>query len=155
LKNPLPSRAIANFGVEARCRACGPKLTARQRLIVGVIAVAHDHPDFNELYRRVEKHTPNISRSTVARTLKLLASVGIVERVMFQDGRYRYEPVSGSHHDHLIDLKSGEVCEFNDPDIERLQKEVAVKLGYKLIGHRLALYAIRLPGLRRRSKDPA
>lgn len=133
--------------IEALCRASALKLTGHRRLIIAVISEARDHPDFPELYRRIAERNPRISRATVARTLKLLTSERIIERRLFRDRRYHYKPASDAHHDHLIDMKTGKVCEFSDPKIERLQKEIALKLGYELTGHRLELYAVPLSRL--------
>jgi Fur family ferric uptake transcriptional regulator len=140
--------------IEAQCHARGLKLTGQRRLIARVISKARDYPDFPELYRRVAERNPRVSRATVSRTLKLLTSEGIIERHAFRGGRYRYERVSGDHHDHLIDLKTGKVCKFTDPKIERLQEQIAKKLGFKLVDHRLELYALSLPrGAGRRTRN--
>jgi Fur family ferric uptake transcriptional regulator len=110
-------------------------------LIARVLAAAHDHPDVRELHRRVAALDPKVSLATVYRTLNRLEDEGIIERHAFRDGPARYEPASGQHHDHLIDIDTGRVIEFTSPEIERLQAEVTARLGYELIGHRLELYA--------------
>ncbi len=127
--------------IEERCRARGIRWTEPRRLIVQVLSEARDHPDAEALHRRVAERNPRVSRSTVYRTLRVLRSVGIVEEHHFRKDRGRYEPVPRRHHDHLIDVATGTVLEFRNAEIERLQKEVAEWLGYRLIGHRLELYA--------------
>ena len=119
-------------------------MTEQRRVIAQVLDQAHDHPDVEELYRRAASIDENISLATVYRTLKLLEEFSIVERHEFRDGRSRYEPAPDDHHDHLIDLKSGRVIEFTSEEIEVLQEEVARKLGYKLVDHRLELYGVPL-----------
>jgi Fur family ferric uptake transcriptional regulator len=131
--------------VEAQCRARGVRLTGQRRLVARVLSQANDHPDFPELYRRVAKRNPRVSRATVYRTLKVFVSEGIIEQHAFRDGRSRYERASGGHHDHLIDLKTGKIFEFTDPQIELLQQQIARELGYRLVDHRLELYAVSLP----------
>ena len=130
--------------IGALCRARGITLTSQRRLITRVISEARGHPDFAEFYRRVVERNPRVSRATVYKTLKLLANEGIIECHAFRDGRLRYERISGEHHDHLIDLKTGKVCDFSDSRIERLQEHIARQLGYKLVDHRLELYATPL-----------
>lgn len=137
--------ASAQPDVEKACRAKGLKLTNHQRFVVRLVSEARDYPDFVELYRRAGAANPRISRATVSRTLTLLIREGIIERHMFQDGRLHYEQMPQRHHGHLIDLSSGKVCEFNSPEIERLQEKIARELGYKLIAHRLELYATPVP----------
>jgi Fur family ferric uptake transcriptional regulator len=131
-------------GIEARCAAKGMRMTEQRRTIARVLADSADHPDVEELYRRCSKVDDRISISTVYRTVRLFEDAGIIERHDFREGRARYETLSESHHDHLINLRTGEVIEFQSEDIERLQAEVARKLGYKLIDHRLELYAVPL-----------
>jgi Fur family transcriptional regulator, ferric uptake regulator len=131
--------------IEMQCRAKGLILTGQRRLIAQVITEAKDHPDAQELHRRVVERDSRVSRGTVYRTLKLLASEGIIECHRFRDGRLRCEAAS-ERHDHLIDLETGEVVDFSDPEIERLQHQIAGQLGYRLVGHRLELYAARLKG---------
>ena len=125
-----------------RCEAKGLRLTEQRRTIAAVLEGADDHPDVEELYARASAVDPNISLATVYRTVKLFEEAGILERLDFRDGRARYEDADRDHHDHLIDLHTGEVIEFVDADIEALQERIATKLGYDLKGHRLELYAV-------------
>ncbi|HEY7997441.1 MAG TPA: Fur family transcriptional regulator [Pseudolabrys sp.] len=120
------------------------RMTEQRRTIARVLAAADDHPDVEELYRRCVKVDEHISISTVYRTVRLFEDAGIIERHDFREGRARYETAPEAHHDHLINLRNGEVIEFQSEDIERLQAEVARKLGYKLVDHRLELYAVPL-----------
>jgi Fur family ferric uptake transcriptional regulator len=130
--------------IEALCAAKGMRMTEQRRIIARVLAAADDHPDVEELYRRAVKVDGNISISTVYRTVKLFEDAGIIARHDFREGRARYEQSPESHHDHLINLRTGEVIEFRSEEIERLQTEVARKLGYRLVDHRLELYAVPL-----------
>ena len=130
--------------IEALCMAKGMRMTEQRRVIARVLASSEDHPDVEELYRRCAKVDAHISISTVYRTMRLFEDAGIIERHDFREGRARYEPSLEGHHDHLINLRSGEVIEFQSEEIERLQAEVARKLGYKLVDHRLELYAVPL-----------
>lgn len=125
-----------------RCESKGLRMTGQRRIIAGVLEDADDHPDVEELYTRASALDSAISIATVYRTVKLFEEAGILERVEFGDGRARYEDAERDHHDHLIDLSSGEVIEFVDPDIEALQEKIAVKLGYRLKGHKLELYGV-------------
>ena len=127
-----------------RCEAKGLRLTEQRRTIAAVLEEADDHPDVEELYARASAVDPRISLATVYRTVKLFEEAGILERLDFRDGRARYEDADRDHHDHLIDLHSGEVIEFVDSEIEALQEKIAEKLGYDLKGHRLELYAVPL-----------
>ena len=127
-----------------RCEAKGLRLTEQRRVIATVLEEADDHPDVEELYARASGVDPNISLATVYRTVKLFEEAGILERREFGDGRARYEDADREHHDHLIDLHSGEVIEFVDAEIEALQEKIAQKLGYQLKGHRMELYAVPL-----------
>jgi Fur family ferric uptake transcriptional regulator len=137
--------AAAKIGeIEAKCAASGMRMTEQRRVIARVLAAADDHPDVEELYRRASAIDDRISISTVYRTMKLFEDAGIIERHDFRNGRARYEQIPDSHHDHLINLRNGEVIEFQSEDIERLQAEVARRLGYRLIDHRLELYAVPL-----------
>ncbi len=124
------------------CAHKGMRMTEQRRVIADVIQSAEDHPDVEELYRRASGIDPKISISTVYRTVKLFEDSGIIERHDFRDGRSRYETVSDEHHDHLIDLRTGDVIEFRSEEIEKMQEEVARKLGFKLVDHRLELYGI-------------
>lgn len=117
-------------------------MTEQRRVIARTIAESDDHPDVEELHRRATKHDPRISISTVYRTMRLFEEAGIIARHDFRDGRSRYETVPDEHHDHLIDLKSGQVIEFHSPEIEALQEEIARRHGFRLVGHRLELYGV-------------
>ena len=136
--------ASKNTDIEAQCAARGMRMTEQRRVIARVLASADDHPDVEELYRRCAAVDHHISISTVYRTVKLFEDAGIIERHDFRDGRARYEQVPDSHHDHLINLRTGEVIEFQSEEIEALQAEVARRLGYRLVDHRLELYAVPL-----------
>ena len=125
-----------------RCEAKGLRLTEQRRTIAAVLEEADDHPDVEELYARASGIDPRISLATVYRTVKLFEEAGILEKLEFRDGRARYEDADRDHHDHLIDLHSGEVIEFVDEEIEALQERIAEKLGYDLKGHRLELYGV-------------
>ncbi|MDG1378167.1 MAG: Fur family transcriptional regulator [Yoonia sp.] len=127
-----------------RCEDHGLRLTDQRRTIAAVLEAATDHPDVEELYNRASAADPNISLATVYRTVKLFEETGILEKHEFGDGRARYETSDREHHDHLIDMNSGEVIEFIDRDIEALQDKIAEKLGYRLMGHRLELYGVPL-----------
>ncbi len=130
--------------IEEACISRGMRMTGQRRVIARVIGEAQDHPDVEELYRRAAKIDDKISISTVYRTVRLLEDAGIVERHDFREGRARYEPAPDEHHDHLINLRTGEVMEFRSEEIEKLQEAVARKLGYRLVDHRLELYAVPL-----------
>jgi len=130
--------------IEEACVTLGLRMTDQRRVIARIIADAQDHPDVEELHRRAAAIDDRISISTVYRTVKLFEDAGIIARHDFRDGRSRYEPVPDEHHDHLIDLRSGHVVEFRSEEIEHLQEEIARKLGYRLVGHRLELYGIPL-----------
>ncbi len=126
----------------ARCEAKGLRMTEQRRVVARVIGAAEDHPDVEELYTRASTIDPRISIATVYRSVKLFEESGILERLEFGDGRARYEDAERDHHDHLIDMHSGEVIEFVDPEIEELQERIAARLGYRLKGHRLELYGV-------------
>ena len=130
--------------IEAQCVAKGMRMTEQRRVIARVLSGSEDHPDVEELFRRCALIDGRISISTVYRTVKLFEDAGIVERHDFRAGRARYEQLRESHHDHLINLRTGEVVEFESVEIERLQAEVARRLGYRLVDHRLELYAVPL-----------
>ena len=130
--------------IEQACIDKGLKMTGQRRLIARVLSEATDHPDVEEVYRRAAALDPHISLATAYRTVRLLEDAEILERHDFRDGRARYEEMTETHHDHLIDVDSGEVTEFHDEEIETLQRRIAEKLGYRLIDHRLALYGVRL-----------
>ncbi len=126
----------------ARCAARGLRMTDQRRIVAKVVGDAMDHPDVEELYARAAKLDPKISLATVYRTVKLFEEAGILEKHEFGDGRARYEDAERDHHDHLIDVNTGAVIEFVDPDIEALQERIAARLGYRLIGHRLELLGV-------------
>jgi len=130
--------------IEALCVEKGMRMTEQRRVIARVLAQSEDHPDVEELYRRCAKVDDRISISTVYRTVRLFEDAGIIERHDFREGRARYETSRETHHDHLINLRTGEVIEFQSDEIEKLQAEVARRLGYKLVDHRLELYAVPL-----------
>jgi Fur family ferric uptake transcriptional regulator len=133
--------------IEKLCLEKGMRMTDQRKVIAGVLSEAQDHPDVEELYRRSSGVDPNISIATVYRTVRLFEEAGIIARHDFRDGRSRYEQAGDEHHDHLIDMKSGQVIEFIDDEIERLQHLIAKRLGFRLIDHRLELYAVPLePG---------
>src|SRR3982751_5179648 len=136
--------------IEALCVTKGMRMTEQRRVIARVLADSADHPDVEELYRRCATVDKNISISTVYRTVKLFEDAGIIERHDFREGRARYEQIPESHHDHLINLRDGKVIEFQSEEIEKLQAEVARKLGYRLVDHRLELYAVPLDDKPRR-----
>ncbi|WP_146345239.1 Fur family transcriptional regulator [Phaeobacter marinintestinus] len=126
----------------SRCEAKGLRMTGQRRIIAAVLEESDDHPDVEELYARASARDAGISIATVYRTVKLFEEAGILERLEFGDGRARYEDAERDHHDHLIDLNSGEVIEFVDSEIEALQERIAAKLGYELRGHKLELYGV-------------
>ncbi len=130
--------------IENLCVEKGMRMTDQRRVVARVLGQSTDHPDVEELYRRAHEVDPNISIATVYRTVRLFEEAGIISRHDFKDGRSRYEEATDSHHDHLIDMKSGDVVEFIDDEIERLQEAIARKLGYKLVAHRLELYGVPL-----------
>ena len=130
-----------NETIEEKCLAKGVKLTEQRKIIAKVMSSSKDHPDVDELYKRVSSIDPKISIATVYRTVKLFAEEGIVTKHGFKGGeKARYEELSESHHDHLIDIKTGEIIEFVDDEIEKLQKKIAEKFGYDLVDHKLELY---------------
>jgi len=135
----VPERAEPDR-IEKLCAEKGLKMTAQRRVIARVLSEATDHPDVEELYRRASAFDNAISIATVYRTVRLFEEANILERHDFRDGRSRYEEVTDQHHDHLIDVETGNVIEFQNEEIERLQREIAKKLGYDLVDHRLELY---------------
>jgi Fur family ferric uptake transcriptional regulator len=134
----MPSR------VEQICLDKGLKMTEQRRVIARVLSESEDHPDANAVYRRATRIDPRISMATVYRTVRLFEEAQVLERHDFGDGRARYEEAGDEHHDHLIDVKSGRVVEFQNDEIEKLQRQVAEKLGYRLVDHRLELYGVPL-----------
>jgi len=135
---PTPSR------IERLCIDKGMKMTGQRRIIAKVLSDATDHPDVEEVYRRAVEVDPKISIATVYRTVRLFDEAEILERHDFGDGRARYEEVTETHHDHLIDLQSGRVIEFHCPEIEEIQRRVAAEHGFRLVGHRLELFGVPL-----------
>ncbi len=134
--------AVMSETITERCEAKGLRMTGQRRIIASVLETSEDHPDVEELYARASARDPRISIATVYRTVKLFEEAGILEKLEFGDGRARYEDAERDHHDHLIDMHSGEVIEFVDPEIEALQEKIAEKLGYRLKGHRMELYGV-------------
>ena len=130
--------------IEKLCVEKNMRMTDQRRVIARVLSAAVDHPDVEELHRRSHAVDPHISIATVYRTVRLFEEAGIIDRHDFRDGRSRYEEHTESHHDHLIDMKTGKVVEFIDEEIEALQEAIARKLGYKLVDHRLELYGMPL-----------
>ncbi len=137
-----PGGSGVNRSIIRRCEEMGMRMTGQRRIIAQVIEDAEDHPDVEELYARASARDEAISIATVYRTVKLFEEAGILDKLEFGDGRARYEDAERDHHDHLIDMNSGEVIEFVDADIEELQERIAAKLGYELRGHRLELYGV-------------
>ena len=133
---------LSESNLERQCIEKGMKMTGQRRVIAAVLSDAQDHPDVEEVHRRASGLDSKISIATVYRTMRLFEEAGIVERHDFGDGRSRYEEASDEHHDHLIDIKSGQVIEFNNKEIEALQVEIAKRHGLKLVGHRLELYGV-------------
>ena len=129
--------------IQQKCISKGVKLTDKRKIIAQVMSEAHDHPNVDELYNRVSKIDSKISIATVYRTVKLFEEAGIITKHDFKGGKARYEELSESHHDHLIDVKTGEIIEFVDNEIEKLQEKVAEKYGYKLVDHKLELYGVK------------
>ena len=129
--------------IEQKCIKKGVKLTDQRKIIAKIMSESHDHPDVDELYKRASKIDSKISIATVYRTVKLFEESGIVTKHDFKGGKARYEQINESHHDHLIDIKSGEIIEFVDDEIEKLQNKVAEKYGYKLVDHKLELYGVK------------
>jgi len=125
-----------------KCNKLGLKMTEQRKVIVQVLADSKDHPDVELVYQRASEIDKNIGIATVYRTIRLFEENNIIEKHEFKDGRFRYEEVPDEHHDHLIDVRSGKVIEFQNDDIEELQKRVATELGYELVDHRLELYGI-------------
>ena len=129
--------------IENKCIEKGVRLTGQRKIIAKVMSESADHPDVDELHKRINKFDNKISIATVYRTVKLFEESGILAKHEFKGGKARYEELNESHHDHLIDVKSGEIIEFVDEEIEKLQKKVADKYGYELIDHKLELYGVK------------
>ena len=129
--------------IEKKCIKIGVKLTEQRKIIAKIMSESNDHPNVDELYKRVSKIDTKISIATVYRTVKLFEEAGIITKHEFKGGKARYEEINEGHHDHLIDIKSGEIIEFVDNEIEELQKKVAEKYGYNLVDHKLELYGVK------------
>lgn len=136
----MPSR----IDIEQLCADRGLRITDQRRVIARVLSDSDDHPDVDKVYQRASVIDPNISIATVYRTVRLFEEAGILNRHDFGDGRSRYEPMTEEHHDHLIDVESGAVMEFADAELEALQKQIAERMGYRLVDHRMELYAVPL-----------
>jgi len=130
--------------LEMLCAEKGLKMTDQRRIIARVLSESADHPDVEALHRRATQLDPHISIATVYRTVRLFEEAGILDRHDFGDGRARYEATPEAHHDHLIDVETGKVIEFVDPELEQLQRQIAEKLGYRLVDHRMELYGVKL-----------
>ena len=137
--------------IEALCAERGLRITEQRRVIARVLSESEDHPDVERLYRRATKIDPGISIATVYRTVRLFEEAGILDRHDFGDGRARYEAAPEAHHDHMIDVETGKVIEFVDPELEVLQRQIAERLGFRLVDHRMELYGVRSD---RREVDP-
>ena len=133
-----------NSKLEIKCKEKGVRLTDQRKLIAKVMSDSSDHPNVDDLHKRVTKIDPKVSIATVYRTVKLFEEAGIVAKHDFKGGKARYEELSEKHHDHLIDIKTGEIIEFVDDEIEKQQKKVSEELGYRLVDHRLELYGVRI-----------
>ena len=138
------TETMENPDIEALCVKKGMRMTDQRRVIAQVLTESTDHPDVEEVYERATKVDAGISIATVYRTVRLFEEAGILERHDFRDGRSRYEPVSDDHHDHLIDLDSGQVLEFHNDEIEALQERIARDMGFRLVDHRMELYGVPL-----------
>lgn len=130
--------------IEALCNERGLRITEQRRVIARVLSESEDHPDVDKLHARAAAIDPRISIATVYRTVRLFEEAGILDRHDFGDGRSRYEAAPEAHHDHMIDVETGKVIEFVDPELEALQRQVAEKLGYRLVDHRMELFGVRI-----------
>lgn len=137
-----------SIDLEALCAERGLRITEPRRIIARVLSESEDHPHVEQLHARVSEVDPHISIATVYRTVRLFEEAGILDRHEFGDGRSRYEAAPDTHHDHLIDVETGVVLEFVDPDIEQLQRRIAERLGFRLVDHRLELYGVKSSGQR-------
>jgi Fur family transcriptional regulator, ferric uptake regulator len=146
----VPVTATKPSRIEGQCATKGMRMTEQRRIIARVLSGSADHPDVEELHRRCAEIDDRVSISTVYRTVKLFEDAGIIERHDFREGRARYEQMREDHHDHLINLRTGAVVEFKSEEIEQLQSEVARRLGYRLVDHRLELYAVPLDDPKKR-----
>ena len=132
-----------NITIEERCKKAGIRITGQRKLIIEVLQKSKDHPDVEELFKRANAIDNKVSIATVYRTVRLLQDTGILSRLEFNDGKSRFEDAVREHHDHLIDIDSGEVIEFVDNEIEKIQNKIAERLGFNLVGHKLELYGKR------------
>ena len=132
-----------NITIEERCKKAGIRITGQRKLIIEVLQKSKDHPDVEELFKRANAIDNKVSIATVYRTVRLLQDTGILSRLEFNDGKSRFEDAVRKHHDHLIDIDSGEVIEFVDNEIEKIQNKIAERLGFDLVGHKLELYGKR------------
>ena len=132
-----------NITIEERCKKAGIRITGQRKLIIKVLQKSKDHPDVEELFKRANAINNKVSIATVYRTVRLLQDTGILSRLEFNDGKSRFEDAVREHHDHLIDIDSGEVIEFVDNEIEKIQNKIAERLGFDLVGHKLELYGKR------------
>jgi Fur family ferric uptake transcriptional regulator len=139
----MTNSADMNNNIEKKCIQFGLRMTEQRKIIARVLSASDDHPDAEELYRRTNKINQKISLATVYRTLKLFNDNGILEKHEFKDGKSRYETIPTNHHDHLIDIETGNVIEFHDEEIEKLQERIADNLGYNIVNHRLEIYAVK------------
>jgi Fur family ferric uptake transcriptional regulator len=142
----LPAKEIMarKIDLEALCHEKGLRITEQRKVIARVLSDAEDHPDVEKVYERASAIDPGISIATVYRTVRLFEEAGILDRHDFGDGRARYEPAPEAHHDHLINVETGQVIEFVDPELEQLQKQIAERLGFRLVDHRMELYGVAL-----------
>ena len=134
---------MSNITIEERCKKAGIRITGQRKLIIEVLQKSKDHPDVEELFKRANAINSKVSIATVYRTVRLLQDTGILSRLEFNDGKSRFEDAVREHHDHLIDIDSGEVIEFVDNEIEKIQNKIAERLGFDLVGHKLELYGKR------------
>ena len=134
---------MSNITIEERCKKAGIRITGQRKLIIEVLQKSKDHPDVEELFKRANAINSKVSIATVYRTVRLLQDTGILSRLEFNDGKSRFEDAVRKHHDHLIDIDSGEVIEFVDNEIEKIQNKIAERLGFDLVGHKLELYGKR------------
>jgi Fur family ferric uptake transcriptional regulator len=141
----MTNSADMNNNIEKKCIQFGLRMTEQRKIIARVLSASDDHPDAEELHRRTNKINQKISLATVYRTLKLFNDNGILEKHEFKDGKSRYETIPTNHHDHLIDIETGNVIEFHDEEIEKLQERIADNLGYNIVNHRLEIYAVKKP----------
>ena len=139
----MTNSADMNNNIEKKCIQFGLRMTEQRKIIARVLSASDDHPDAEELYRRTNKINQKISLATIYRTLKLFNDNGILEKHEFKDGKSRYETIPTNHHDHLIDIETGDVIEFHDEEIEKLQERIADNLGYNIVNHRLEIYAVK------------